>query len=56
MMFVADDLAAWLVGVLADAGRNRLIVWVRGTDQERAFPGTPQITVPARSFSISAEE
>ena len=36
-MFVADDLAAWLVGLLADAGRRRLIVWVLGTDQERAL-------------------
>ena len=37
MVFVADDLAAWLVGLLADAGRRRLIVWVLGTDQERAL-------------------
>lgn len=37
MVFVADDLAAWLTGVLADAGRRRLITFVRGTDQERAL-------------------
>ena len=37
MAFAADDLAAWLVGALADAGRRRLTTWVIGTDQERAL-------------------
>ncbi len=37
MVFVADDLAAWLVGMLADAGRKRLTAWVLGSDQERAL-------------------
>jgi hypothetical protein len=37
MVFVADDLAAWLVGMLADAGRKRLATWVLGSDQERAL-------------------
>jgi hypothetical protein len=35
--FVADDLGAWLVGLLADAGRKKLITLVLGTDQERAL-------------------
>jgi len=35
--FVADDLGAWLVGLLADAGRRRLTTWVLGTEQERAL-------------------
>jgi hypothetical protein len=35
--FVADDLGAWLVGVLADAGRKKLITLVLGTDQQRAL-------------------
>jgi hypothetical protein len=35
--FVADDLGAWLVSLLADAGRKRLTAWVLGTDQERAL-------------------
>jgi uncharacterized protein YidB (DUF937 family) len=35
--FVADDLAAWLIGLLADAGRKKLTVFIRGTDQERAL-------------------
>ena len=37
MPFVADDLAAWLVGALADAGRKKLTTIVLGTDQERAL-------------------
>ena len=36
-MFVADDLGAWLVERLADAGRGRLSAWIFGTEQERAL-------------------
>jgi hypothetical protein len=35
--FIADDLGAWLVGLLADAGRKRLTAWVVGSDEERAL-------------------
>jgi hypothetical protein len=35
MVFVADDLGAWLIGALADAGRKKLTTIVLGTDQER---------------------
>ena len=37
MVFVADDLGAWLVGLLADAGRKKLVTLVLGSDQERAL-------------------
>jgi HEAT repeat protein len=37
VVFVADDLGAWIVGLLADAGRRRLTMVVLGTDQERAL-------------------
>lgn len=37
MVFVADDLGAWLVSMLADAGRKKLIEFVVGTEQERAL-------------------
>ena len=37
MVFVADDLGAWLVGLLADAGPKKLTTLVLGTDQERAL-------------------
>jgi tetratricopeptide (TPR) repeat protein len=35
--FVVDDLADWLIGLLADAGRKRLATWVLGDEQERAL-------------------
>ena len=37
MVFVADDLAAWLIGLLADRGRRRLTTVLLGTEQERAL-------------------
>ncbi|MGI8450302.1 MAG: hypothetical protein ACR2MP_24630 [Streptosporangiaceae bacterium] len=37
MSFVADDLAAWLVSLLADTGRKRLAAWLLGDEQERAL-------------------
>ena len=37
MVFVADDLAAWLIGLLADAGRKKLTRLVLGSDQERVL-------------------
>jgi hypothetical protein len=37
VVFVADDLGAWLVAVLADAGRRRLTQFMLGSDQDRAL-------------------
>jgi DNA-binding GntR family transcriptional regulator len=37
MVFVADDLAGWLIGLLADAGRKKLTSLVLGSEQERAL-------------------
>ena len=37
VVFVADDLGAWLVGLLADAGRRKLTTLVLGSEQERAL-------------------
>jgi hypothetical protein len=37
VVFVADALGGWLVGLLADAGRKRLTDWVLGSGQERAL-------------------
>ncbi len=37
MVFVADDLAAWLVGVVAEAGRKKLTSLVLGDEQKRAL-------------------
>ena len=37
VVFVVDDLAAWLVGLLADADRKKLTTLVLGDAQERAL-------------------
>jgi tetratricopeptide (TPR) repeat protein len=37
VVFVADDLAAWLIGLLADRGRRRMTTILLGTEQERAL-------------------
>ena len=37
MVFVADDLGAWLIFILAEAGRKKLATWVLGSEQERAL-------------------
>ena len=37
MVFVVDDFAAWLVGLLADAGRQKLTTLVLGDAQQRAL-------------------
>ena len=37
MVILADDFGAWLVGLIADAGRKKLTTWILGSDQERAL-------------------
>ncbi len=37
MVFVADDLGAWLTGLLADTSRKKLTALILGTEQERAL-------------------
>jgi hypothetical protein len=51
VVFVADDLAAWLVGFLADAGRKKLTTLTLGTDQERALRAAATAAV-----QLTAEE
>jgi len=47
VVYVADDLAAWLVGLLADAGRRKLTMLVLGSDQERALRQAAEAAVGA---------
>jgi len=58
VVFVADDLAAWLVALLADAGRQRLTGWVLGTDQERALrrAAAAAIQLTAETLTSSGDE
>ena len=57
MSFVADDIAAWLIGLLADAARRRLATWIFGTEQERALRDAAAAAVwaVAREFRPDAD-
>ena len=52
MVFVADDLGAWLVGLLADAGRRKLTALVLGSDQERALRLAATAAVEATAVEL----
>jgi hypothetical protein len=52
--FVADDLAAWLVGLLADTGRKRLIAWLVGDEQQRALRQAATAAVESAAGDLCA--
>ena len=52
VVFVADDLAAWLIGVLADAGRKKLTRLVLGSDQERALQRAAAAAIEATAAEL----
>jgi hypothetical protein len=58
VVFVADDLGAWLVGLLADAARKKLTALVLGSDQERALrkAATAAVQDTAAEMSPSVEQ
>jgi hypothetical protein len=58
VVFVADDLGAWLVGLLADAGRKKLITVVFGDRQQRALrqAAAAAVTDTAEEVSSSGGE
>ena len=58
MVFVADDLGAWLVGLVANAGRKKLITLVLGSEQERALrqAATAAVQDTAEEMSPSGGE
>ena len=45
------DLAGWLIGLLADAGRRRLTTFVLGSEQERALRSAAKVAI-----RLTAEE
>ena len=53
MVFVADDLGAWLVGLLADASRKKLTMLVLGSDQERELRRAASAAVQATAADVS---
>jgi Tetratricopeptide repeat len=50
---VVDDLLAWLVGLVADAGRKKLITRVLGTDQQRALRPAVEAAVEATAAQLA---
>ncbi|HEV3289358.1 MAG TPA: hypothetical protein VG123_10210, partial [Streptosporangiaceae bacterium] len=52
-MFIVDDLLAWLVGLVADAGRKKLITRVLGTDQQRALRPAVEAAVEATAAQLA---
>ena len=53
MVFVADALGGWLVGLLADAGRKKLTELVLGSEQERALRRAADAAVWATAEEMS---
>ena len=53
MVFVVDDFAAWLLGLLADAGRKKLTTLVLGDAQQRALRQAAIIAVQDTAGELS---
>jgi hypothetical protein len=53
VVFVVDDLLGWLVGLVADAGRKKLVTLVLGTDQERALRKAAEAAVEATAVQLT---
>jgi hypothetical protein len=53
VVFIVDDLVGWLVGLLADAGRKKLVTLVLGTDQERALRPAVKAAVEATAAQLA---
>src|SRR5262249_39371013 len=56
--FIVDDLAAWLIGLLADRARKRLTTALLRSDQERALVSatTAAVRLTARELSPGNDE
>jgi hypothetical protein len=51
-MFVADNLTAWLVGLLADAGGKKLTRLVLGSDQDRVLRQAATAAIGATAVEL----
>lgn len=56
VVFVADDLASWLIGLIADAGRKRLTTALLGTDQERALRSAATAAVQLTASELRPDD
>jgi hypothetical protein len=55
-VFVVDDLVGWLIGRLADAGYQKLVTLVRGSDQARALKSAVEAAVAATLVEIGLSD
>jgi tetratricopeptide (TPR) repeat protein len=55
MVFVVDDLVSWLVGLLAETGRKRLVILIRGSDQQRALREAAKAAVQLTAAELCPE-
>lgn len=55
MVFVADGLSAWLIFILAEAGRRRLTGWVLGSEQERELRSAAKAAVQLTATEVRPE-
>jgi TPR repeat protein len=56
MVFVADDLAAWLVFILAETGRRKLTSLVLGDDQKRALRSAATVAVQRTATELRPDD
>ena len=56
MVFVADDLAAWLVFILAETGRRKLTSLVLGDDQKRALSLAATVAVQRTATELRPDD
>jgi len=56
VVFVADDLASWLIGLIADAGRKKLTTVLFGTDQERALRSAATAAVQLTASELRPDD
>ena len=56
MVFVVEDLTAWLVGLLADAGRKKLTTLVLGDAQKRTLQQAAAAAVQNTADELSPSD
>jgi Tetratricopeptide repeat len=56
VVFVVDDLGAWLVGLLADATLKKLTTLVLGSDQERALRQAAKAAVERTAVQLAPSD
>lgn len=53
---IADAFASWLIGLVLDEGRKRLILWILGTEQERALRQAAHVAIQRTARELSFDD